>query len=192
MSERLLGRIVRLQVQREPLKSKEILYDPSPLASVDRAAVGSGGMVGWVGGGWMLDAHHVAHPRARGGGNRALSIGFTGHYARMAERFGEVPVGVAGENIVIGHEERLFETDLQGALVIIGRDGDLEARVSGVAAPCREFTSYLLGLGAVAERSAIADELEYLEHGTRGFIVDVSTLSRPVSIEVGDRVLLRT
>jgi MOSC domain-containing protein YiiM len=192
MSETALGTIVRLQVQREPLKTKGVEYDPAPILAVERASVDPLGMVGWTESGWVLDAHHSAHPRARGGGNRALSIGFTGHYDRMAERFGSAPVGVAGENIIVENGGRLFEKDLRGTLVIRGANGDVEMTGARVAAPCREFTSFLLGLDQVPDRAVLAEDLEFLEQGTRGFILDVSGLEGPALIDVGAEVVLRS
>jgi hypothetical protein len=190
MTEQLLGRIVRLQVQREPLKEKGVGYDPGAILSVTRASIDANGMVGWTGRGWVLDAHHSAHPRARGGGNRALSIGFTGHYALMADRFGEAPLGVAGENVIVEHDGRVYEKDLRGMVVLRGAGGDIETTDARVAAPCREFTSFLLGLDAVPDRVELEDDLEFLERGTRGFILDVGGLG-PGAIEVGDEVLLK-
>lgn len=190
MSERSLGRIVRLQVQRAPVKHKGSAYDPGPILFVDRAAIGPGGTVGWTDRGWVLDVHHAAHPSARGGGTRPLSIGFTGHYALMAERFGDLPVGIAGENVIVDHDGRVLPEDLQGAVVLRTAVGDVAATGARVAAPCREFTSFLLGLDRVADRTEIGDEMEFLERGTRGFILDVSGLDRPMSVAVGDEVLV--
>jgi hypothetical protein len=73
---RLLGPIVRLQVQRDPLKVKGVAYDPAGILAVDEAAIGPQGIVGRHDGTWVLDTHHAAHPRSQAGGRRALSIGF--------------------------------------------------------------------------------------------------------------------
>ena len=53
MSERLLGPIVLLQVQRTPLKAPGGLYDPRPLLAVGEAAVGPEGMAGFHEGAWV-------------------------------------------------------------------------------------------------------------------------------------------
>ncbi|MFV1971345.1 MAG: hypothetical protein ACC683_10130, partial [Acidimicrobiia bacterium] len=97
----LVGEIVRLQIQRVPVKVRGEGYLPDKILPVARASVDAWGMLGWHDGAWVVDAHNKAHPSQRGGGRRPLSIGFTGHYSAMAERFGEAPLGIAGENIIV-------------------------------------------------------------------------------------------
>lgn len=186
MVERL-GRIVRLQVQAEPLKWTGV-YDPVPLMAVDRATIATEGMLGWVAPGWIVDAHHASHPASRAGGRRALSIGLTGHYESMNQRFGGVAFGIGGENIIVeGPPLRLPE--IAGGFTIRRPDGsEIELTEPRVAAPCREFTSYLLRSDEVLPREQLSDELAFLEDGTRGHIVALD--SEPVLIEVGDEVWL--
>ena len=93
------GPIVRLQVQKIPIKRRGEGYAPEGLLIVDRAAVDAWGMVGWHGDAWVVDAHHTAHPSRRGGGRRQLSIGFTGHYSEMERRFGNAPIGIINTDI---------------------------------------------------------------------------------------------
>ena len=189
MSE-LLGRIIRLQIQAEPLKATG-RYEPGYLMTADAAMIGESGMLIWNGAGWIVDAHHRAHPRARGGGNRALSIGFTGHYEAMARRFESVPVGIAGENIIVdGSAVRMV--DIAGGVFIRRPDG-AEIRLDGPrpAAPCRPFTSFLLGSDRVLERDTIQSELAFLSDGTRGFLVSCGCPDRYVEIEIGDEVFSR-
>lgn len=182
-----IGRIVRLQVQVEPVKHKGVGYDPAPIAAVERAAVGPDGMVGRAAEGWLVDAHHRAHPNGHGGGRRALSIGFTGHYEAMAERFGDVPVGIAGENIIVeGPPLRLG--DLGGGVEVATAAGVVRFLAPRVAAPCREFTCFLRGYPELLPREELEDDLAFLEDGTRGYILEVSHLAGPVEIAVGDLV----
>lgn len=192
MVERDLGTIVRLQVQRDPLKTKGEGYDPSPLLSVPEASIDPLGMIGRHEDYWVLDAHHSAHPRARGGGNRALSIGFAGHYAAMAERFGAAELGIAGENIILDTPGRVASADLEGTLIIATADGEVALHSRGVAAPCAEFTSFIKGLDIVVGKRDQPDDVEFLDGGTRGFILDASGLDDPVLIRVGDRVSIRS
>ena len=189
MSERI-GHIVRLQVQTEPLKATGV-YLPQYLTTVDRAVISSDGMLGWDGAAWLVDAHHTAHPRSRGGGRRAMSIGLTGHYAAMAERFPRAPVGIGGENIVVdGPTLRLPE--ISDGFMVRRPDGtEIELRAPKVATPCAEFTSYLLGEEERLPREEIVEELAFLDEGTRGHIVDVGHLTDRVLVEVGDEVFLR-
>jgi MOSC domain-containing protein YiiM len=187
---REIGKVVRLQVQREPLKASGV-YEPRYLLSVERAVVGAAGMLGREGDAWVVDAHHTSHPRARGGGNRALSIGFTGHYAAMEDRFGSVAYGVAGENVIVAGQP-LRMSDISGGLLVRRSDDEeYELRTPRPAAPCREFTSYLLRAPHVLDRSELQDEFEFLSEGTRGFIVDVSHLAELHQIALGDTMLAR-
>jgi hypothetical protein len=192
MSERVLGSVSRLQVQRLPLKEKGVRYDPTPIVAVDEAAVGPAGVVGNLDGSWVVDVHHAAHPSSRAGGRRALSIGFEGHYAEMAVRFAAVPVGIAGENIIVDTGNRVGLGDLAGTVVIEGPDGELELPGARVATPCLEFTSYLRGASEVLDRAVLIDDLEFLDGGTRGFILDVSGLAHPMRVRVGDPVVVRS
>ncbi|MCB2223380.1 MAG: hypothetical protein KQH83_04305 [Actinobacteria bacterium] len=192
MSERRLGTIARLQIQRSAIKHKGVGYDPAPLLAVEEAAIGPHGISGLADGAHVLDVHHAAHPSGRGGGHRTLSMGFTGHYDRIRGRFGEgFPVGVGGENVVVDHEGRLFAGDLSGWVVIRTAGGEIPLTGARVAAPCREFTSYLLGGTGVRDREEIAADLEFLSEGMRGFLLDPGALARPMPVRVGDEVLLR-
>lgn len=191
MSERGLGRIVRLQVQRDPLKARGLGYDPAPILSVEEASLDALGMTGRHDGGWVLDAHHAGHPRVRGGGRRALSIGFAGHYDLMAERFGQADLGCAGENIILDTGARITSDDLAGEIVVHASNGDVILRDARVAAPCAEFTSWIKGLDRVVSKREQTDDVAFLDGGTRGFILSVSHLERPVTIRLGDPVSVR-
>jgi len=187
---RSLGPIVRLQVHAESLK-RDGAYDPGPLVVMDRAVIGASGVLGWDGTGWVVDSHHAAHPHVRGGGHRVLSIGFTGHYERMAERFGEVPAGVAGENIIVDGPAVTAE-DIAAGLVIRTQDGTvMELRSPVPAVACPGFTSHLLRSPVVLPRDEIAEHLAFLSTGTRGFILSVDHVDRGVEISIGDEVFTR-
>ena len=187
---RRIGAIKLLQVQRDPIKYKGVSYDPEPLLEVDEAVVGPSGMLGRYDGGWVVDVHSPVHPNPRGGGNRALSIGFTAHYDAMSARYGACPLGEAGENIVVESSGIVTLADLEGTVVIRTAEGDIELTGARVAAPCREFTSYLLGLPHVAEREELGNDLEFLEHGMRGFVFGVDHLDGWRTIRTGDEVFV--
>lgn len=189
MSE-LIGPIVRLQIHPESLKRGDV-YDPSPLLSVQRGSIDASGMLGWDGAAWAVDIHHAAHPRMKGGGHKALSIGFVGHYERMSERFGEVPIGIAGENIVVDGPA-VSAQDVAAGLVIRTTGGAVvELRSPLPAVACPGFTSHLLTSATVLPRSEIAEHLAFLSTGTRGFILSVDHIDIPVEISVGDEVFTR-
>jgi len=183
----LVGEIVRLQVQRVPIKVKGVGYLPDEILPVARASVDAWGMVGWHDGAWIVDAHNRAHPSRRGGGRRQLSVGFTGHYAAMAQRFDDAPIGIAGENMIIdGPPLRL--SDLGAGLIVEASEGDLLLERPRVAAPCAEFTSFMLGLDDVAPVSEIEDALAELHDGRRGFILAADHAAQPVSVTLGNKV----
>ena len=185
----LIGRVVRLQLQRGPLR-RNATYDPSALVAVERAIVSGRGFIGAVAGGWMLDVHHADHPEVRGRGLRGLSMGFSSHYAAMAQRFGDLPLGVAGENLIVGTERRWTVSDLEPGVAIHPADGESEAVFAPVrpAEPCLEFASFVLGLPERAARDDVRDELDFLSGGMRGFLVDPARLRSPHPVAVGDEV----
>jgi len=186
----VLGTIVRLQVQATPVKASG-RYDPTSILTAQSASISEAGMLMWSGTGWVIDAHHRNYPRARGGGNRPLSIGFTGHYAAMDDRFGDVPIGIAGENIVVeGPAVRMSDI---GSGIVIRRPGGKEISLTSPrpAAPCRPFTSFLVGSSDILPRENIRDELDFLSDGTRGFLVEMDQAEGHQFIEVGDEVLIR-
>ena len=186
-----LGRIVRLQVQRSSLKTGEKptrVYDPTPLLTVDRLALGPDGTLGeGRDGSWVVDVHHRAHPRTKNDdGVHGVSLGFTSHYALMRDRFGDrITVGCAGENIIVETERRIALEDLDGGVVLLAPDGRELTRleVLQVAQPCRPLSGWALG-GAV-EAQVLKETLQFLEGGTRGYYcVGVGA----GIVAVGDRV----
>lgn len=190
MSE-LLGPVVRLQVHRHAVKADGV-YDPSPLISVEAASFDEGGMVGWDGRAWVVDNHHRSHPEGVSTPRRALSVGFTSHYAAMEGRFGPAVVpGIAAENIVVEVDDLVPLGLMQGGIEIRAESGESVLLSEPlVAAPCREFTSHLLGLGHRAERDEIAADLEFLNAGMRGFVFGCQPAMTKVTISLGDLVYL--
>jgi len=185
-----VGPIVRLQVQTVPIKVKGVGYLPDKILTVDSAVVDAWGMVGFHEGLWVVDAHHKSHPASRAGGRRPLSVGFTGHYELMAERFDHAPVGIAGENIIVDGPA-LSLAGLGEGLVVETADGSLiQLERPRVAAPCVEFTSFMLGLDEVAPVAQIEAPLADLHDGRRGFIVAADHDPKPIAIAVGDTVFL--
>lgn len=188
----MIGRVAYLQVQRQPLK-QDASYDPSPLLAVEELRVSAHGVLGRLDGGWVVDTHHAAHPHVRGRGLRGVSMGFTSHYEAMAERYGDVPLGVAGENIIVESERRFDASALANGIIIRSSDGGkVVFPAAPPAAPCLEFTSFLLGLPHRAGRDEVAADLDFLGGGMRGFIVDAAQVRNPAPVRLGDEVHLLT
>lgn len=195
----LIGVVVRLQVQRSRLKPGprgERVYDPSPLLAVQELEVGPRGVVGLVSGGEVLDVHHADHPDTR---NRRLRNGLSvlsrGQYARLRQTYGgHVVDGSAGESLLLDTEDALVPEDLAGPLALETEAGLVELGEARVAAPCVEFSRWVLGglaggtagglAGVLADggaggpvgggvdepvRAALAD----LDGGRRGFYLEV-------------------
>ena len=188
---RILGPIVRLQIQRSRLKTGEKpnrRYDPAPILSLDRLRLGPDGSVGVVDGREFLDVHHRAHPETRNDRpEKGLSVGFTGHYAEMRERYGEhLSVGCAGENIIVETDRRVPLSEVEAGLVILSPDGKERVRLTqvGVAHPCKPFSGFAHRQETV-EPETLKATLQFMDDGMRGFRC-VPETSGQVEIRVGD------
>ena len=192
---RELGRIVRLQVQESSLKAgapRRQHYDPTPIRCGDLLEVSHNSVHAVDGEHRWLDVHCAAHPESRNRGNGdMLSIGFTGHYASMRDRFGEHLIdGIAGENILVEFDDVLQLTDIEGRLSIRGDDGrTLEFARVEVAHPCVEFSRFCLA-DQDAPGLAVKETLQFLDGGRRGFYCFIDD-DLPQQIRVGDRLLAR-
>lgn len=193
---KLVGEVVRLQVQRSSLKlgaRPHRWYDPTPLLPVSELELDRDGVNGLgADGTWHLDVHHAraSDSRSRDGHN-GVSLGFTSHYDQMRARFGSgLESGMAGENILVRASRRWSLAELQPALLIVTSAGVTYSLSNVVVAePCVEFTRYLLGLpaGAVTD-TAVSDGLRFLGAGMRGYYATFSgalPATEPARIAVG-------
>jgi hypothetical protein len=192
---RLIGTIVRMQVQESSLKvgDKPRRYDPAPIQSVPALSVSSAGVVGLAENGQsIVDVHNHDHPASKNRrGENGISIGFTGHYRVMRQRFGQhLADGIAGENILIEADRQFQEEELAGGVVVEGTGGRrLELRPVIVAAPCVEFSRYALKFPDGARPDAtVTEALRFLDAGMRGFYATYE--GEPAVVEVGARVFL--
>src|SRR5699024_3689479 len=146
----LIGPIVRLQVQTTSLKQGErprSWYDPAPIRSVPIVHIDDGGVTGFDGTS-LADVHHRDHPRSRFRGENGVSVGLTGHYVRMRERFGSHLVdGIAGESILVQSDRVLTEPDIEHGVVILTANGLVELSAVLSAPPCVEFSKFCAGYG---------------------------------------------
>ena len=191
MSERLepLGPIVRLQVQVDHLKSGDPRrYEPGPITPVERLLVDADGVTGYTSEGMALpDVHNRTHPRSRFRGDNGISIGFTGHYRAMRERFGDGPDdGAAGENLLVD-DSRVHEA-LAGSLVVLTATGAVRLADVAAAPPCVEFTRYCLGSAPGVGDDRVADGLRFLGGGMRGFYLRLVEGGATAEISLGDQV----
>jgi hypothetical protein len=192
---RLIGTIVRLQVQESSLKvgSKPRRYDPAPLRSVPAISLSPAGVVGLAEHGEaIVDVHHHDHPTSKNrGGENGISLGFTGHYLAMRQRFGQhLADGIAGENILIEADRQFHVEELANGVVVEGAGGrPLELRPVIVAAPCVEFSRYALKFPDGARPDAtVTEALRFLDAGMRGFYATYE--GEPAVVEIGARVFL--
>lgn len=191
----LIGPIVRLQIQKEPLivgVRPEREYRLDPLVTVDAMTLAADGVVVKTAAGWVVDRHHAAHPsNALPSPDRVLSVGFTSHYAAMQDHFGAVDLGDAGENIIVDTDRMITLDDVSGGIVIQRPDRKIELKGAAVAEPCVPFTRFRL-----RDPSSSLDDVkphrEFLRKGMRGFVMGLANLDGAVEIELGDEVYLRS
>jgi hypothetical protein len=188
-----LGPIVRLQIQRSSLKTGEKpnrVYDPAPIMSVAAMWLSPAGALGRAPDGtWLVDVHHRAHPQTKNDdGEHAISVGFTGHYAAMRERFGaRIELGCAGENVIAEAPSRVPLDRIARGLAIVAPDGTerLQFDVLKVAHPCRPFTGW--ALGRRVDPDLLKTSLQFLDEGTRGFRLQAKSAAL---VAVGDRLVI--
>ncbi len=200
---RQIGRIVRLQIQRKSLKqtlepkpgsarSPERYYDPVPILAGEQLWIAESVAAMPRGDEVVMDVHCAAHPnsRNRGSGNM-FSIGFTSHYDKMREEFGEhLSDGIAGENLLVETMESFEVEDLSDGLVVRGLDGaEVEFGEVAVAAPCVEFSRFCLA-NPYADPGPTSEALRFLDGGTRGFYAWIAT-GLPAMLRTGDVLLLK-
>ncbi|MCW2776901.1 MAG: hypothetical protein JWN17_626 [Frankiales bacterium] len=182
----VVGTVVRLQLQRSPLKPGPRgarTYDPAPLLEVAALDLGPRGVVAPDG---ALDAHHADHPQTRNvrGGVNGVSVLPRAHYDAVRARFGPHAVdGCAGETLLLDTPGPLTEADLEGTLLLDVVDGD-PLVLTGVQAapPCVEFSRWLLQRDAdTPVDDAVQDALTFLADGRRGFYLTAQGTGRVVA-----------
>jgi hypothetical protein len=185
----LLGSVARLQIHLTQIVYGGE-YHVEHLARVESLWLTQSGVIGVADGRAMLDYHHRDHPDlTKFQPQRQLSIGFTGHYEVMRNHFGQVPLGVAAENIVVEYDGRVTESEVSAGLRIQTKTGPIDLAGASVARPCLPFTGFLLGESARDDRAVVAHR-PLLDEGVRGFVMSlVDAQTTGVMINVGDQVL---
>jgi hypothetical protein len=194
MMERI-GTVVRLQVQRSSLKAGDRprrWYDPTPILAVPVLTLDANGVTGWTDDGTMVpDVHNATYPTSKFRGENGISVGFTSHYVAMRARFGaHLTDGIAGENILIETDRTFREEEFARGLRIEGVDDtgvDLAEILS--AEPCAEFSRFSLRYDIETPSGRIvADALNFLREGTRGFYAEIT--GNEGRVRIGDQVYL--
>jgi hypothetical protein len=188
---RLIGPIVRVQVQETSLKIGEKpnrRYDPAGLRQVPLLEINNGGVRGWREDSTAIeDVHHADHPQTKYRGTNGVSFGFTGHYRAMREHFADHLIdGIAGENILVDYPGVLKEADFGGSVVIVTLDGrEIRLEEVGIAAPCVEFSRFSLRFPEGARPDGtVTRALQFLHDGMRGFYSTYR--GEPLRIAPGD------
>lgn len=181
----LIGEIVLLQVQVRSLKRGERPrsgYDPDPITTVEAIEIDPGGVTGIDAAGdpAIGDVHHRDHPASKFRGENGVSIGFTSHYGRMRDRFGDhLRDGVAGENIVVRTERVHEESDVADGFVVMTHRGPVELGAVESVKPCSEFSKWCLQYPYDhVPDAAVTDALKFLFSGMRGFLATIETTAR--------------
>jgi len=186
----VIGPIVRLQVQRGPLKIGEKgakHYVTDPIAALERLRVTRDGVVGLDAHEEILDVHHRTHVlRKNDDGAHGVSVGFTSHYRAMRRRFGEhMGLGCAGENLIVETLRRVEPADAGRGFVVLDPAGREKGRLVGVvvAHPCKPFTGFAHRNETVPPE-VFKESLQFLDGGTRGFYCTWD--ADPAVVELGD------
>jgi hypothetical protein len=189
MNAILLGTIIKCQVSARGL-IQDKRYNDADIVDASELHLGADGVVGWCDGRAVLNHHHRLNPKMTTfKPKRLLSVGFTGHYAAMADRFGGAPVGCAAENIIVECDRIITEDELAGGIQI--RSGDegsvIDLEPAAVAKPCVPFTKYLLN-DQDASDEEVAPNRAFLEHGMRGFVLGLADVTDAAVIRPGDEL----
>ena len=185
-------RIVRLQVQRGPLKIGRAplrRYEPSALISVTSIKAGPRGVHGVTDDGELvLDVHHQDHPhsRDRKGHAGVLFMG-TGDYVALRKRYGDHVIdGIAGETILLDAPDGLAGRDLPHSATVTTQAGPLRLTAVRPADPCVEFSRFCLvrAVSPVVD-DAVKQTLIDLDGGARGYR---SIAVEEGTISIGDSV----
>jgi hypothetical protein len=189
-----IGKIIRLQIQVDSLKSGERpnqVYSPANIRSVATLRLTSQGVWGILPDGTtLLDAHHESHQAGKNRGDNGVSLNFTSHYGRIQERFGErLAMGAAGENILVETAESFSLDQLGNSVYIQTSSGEtITLHQLSVAAPCEPFSRYCLNMGGRPPAAVMKATLQFLDNGMRGFYATL--VGETAEIQVGDRVFI--
>ncbi len=169
-----LGTIVKCQVSARGL-IQEKRYIETDIVDAQELHLGVDGVVGWCHGRAVLNHHHRLNPLVGTfKPKRLLSVGFTGHYSAMAERFGTARLGCAAENVIVDCDRIITPEEMAGGLQVRSADGGvIELEPAAVAKPCVPFTKYMLQNQDASDEEVVPNRA-FLENGMRGFVLGLA------------------
>lgn len=202
MAEKLsqLGQVKLVQLQpsglilETPGKTPNgYLYDPTRLSPVDQLEITPKGIEATIqGGSHVLDIHHLDHPDKEYDDDDLVCIGFTAHYDKMQEHFGEhMSYGIAGENIIIEYSEEVWPEHLTQRIGIENQNtGELAIlEMESYASPCVEFSHFCIqNQYESVDPEEMKAVLKFLDNGRRGFLFVLDNKQSKVIVKPGDQV----
>ena len=191
-----LGIVKLVQLQPNGLiieKPSGYFYDESRRVEVDQLIINSKGIEATTHDGeHVLDIHHLDHHDKKYDDDDLVCIGFTSHYDKMREHFGEHMVyGSAGENIIIEYPDEVWMEDIGDQIGIENQETGqlLILNQVQIAAPCEEFSHF------AAQRHderlparELKDILSFLNNGRRGFLLVLGKGQTSGVVKPGDKV----
>ncbi len=196
-----LGPIVRLQIQRQPLKAGEgdkRWYDARWIEAVSTLRLTPHGVVGLADGQEWLDAHHRDHSQSRNrqdhGSANGISFNVTSHYAQMVRQFGNhLWSGSGGENILIEAAAPVTDADFRRGLLLQTTHGLVHLTQIAAAEPCVPFARFALHKPHRPAVDLVKNALIFLGDGMRGFYAAYEGApyeGAPVELRLGDWAFL--
>jgi MOSC domain-containing protein YiiM len=191
-----LGFVRSVQMQPDGLiieRPSGYFYDESRRLEVDQLTINKKGIEALSPDGeQVLDIHHLDHPGKKYDEDDLICIGFTSHYDKMRERFGDhLAYGTAGENIIIDYPDEIWLDDLGGQIGIENQDTG-QLLVLGqiqVAAPCEEFSHFAAqSQDEKLPAGELKDILQFLGDGRRGFLLVLADGQEEGVVRPGDKV----
>jgi hypothetical protein len=193
-----LGLVKLVQLQPNGLiieKDGGYFYDESRRVEVPQLIINKRGIeAATPEGDHVFDIHHLDHPDKEYDDDDLVCIGFTSHYDKMRERFGEHMVyGSAGENIIIEYPDEIWLDDLNGQIAFENQEtGELIILDDViVAAPCEEFSHF--AARSQDERlpaGELKEILKFLNNGRRGFLMVLKDSQGEGIVRPGDKVFV--
>jgi len=197
-NRKYLGTVKLVQLQPNGLiieKSSGYFYDETRRVEVDQLLINKKGIEATTPNGvHVLDIHHLDHPDKEYDDDDLICIGFTSHYDKMRERFGDHMVyGSAGENIIIENSDEVWLDDLGDQIAIENQETGQQLLLGQVqvADPCDEFSHFV---AQSQEERLPAQELKgilkFLSDGRRGFLMVLAQGQENGIVRPGDKIFV--